>query len=300
MRPTTRIVLAAKAVTPAPVWAVLKRLRGREESPPPPGPEPQLPEWEYVPEGWAREAGGWDVAAIAAAYRAKWPEFVAATEGPGPLGVDHEVPAGTPVRRDDLGMQAAVLAFGYALALAEGGRGRVSILDWGGGPGHYAVLARTLLPGVEVEYHSRDLPVLTALGRELEPGDAFHDDDACLDRTYDLVLSSSSLQYAPDWRAALTRLAGATGRYALVTRLPVARTAPSFVVLQRAHAYGYDTEYLGWAINVEELLETARAAGLELVRELLVPAWLTAEGAPETPTGHAGFLFSRAAPRSSA
>ena len=28
----------------------------------------------------------------------------------------------------------------------------------------------------------------------------FHEDDSCLDRTYDLVLASSSLQYAPDWR----------------------------------------------------------------------------------------------------
>jgi putative methyltransferase (TIGR04325 family) len=298
VRPTTRIVLAAKAVTPAPLWAVLKRLRGREEQPP--GRPPPAPEWEYVPEGWQRAAGGWDVEAIAAAYRAKWPAYLAADEGTGPLGVDQEVPAGTPEPRDDAAMQQAVLAFGYALALAESGRGQVSLLDWGGGPGHYAVLARALLPGARVEYHSRDLPALTALGRELLPGDSFHDDDACLDRTYDLVLASSSLQYARDWRAALQRLAGATGRYALVTRLPVARTAPSFVVLQRAHAYGYETEYLGWAINVDELLETARAAGLELVRELLVPAWLTAAGAPETPTGHAGFLFSRAAPRSSA
>jgi putative methyltransferase (TIGR04325 family) len=291
VRPTTRIVLAAKAVTPAPLWAVLKRLRGRDD--PPPGRPPPAPEWEYVPEGWQRAASGWDVEAIAAAYRAKWPAFLAAVEGPGPLGVNHEVPAGTPVPRDDVSMQQAVLAFGYALALAEGGRGRVSLLDWGGGPGHYAVLARALLPGVEVEYHSRDLPVLAALGRELLPGDSFHDDDACLDRTYDLVLSSSSLQYAPDWRGALERLARATGRYALVTRLPVARRVPSFVVLQRAHAYGYETDYLGWAINVDELLETARGAGLELVRELLVPAWFTAEGAPETPTGHAGFLFRR-------
>ena len=65
MRPTTRIVLAAKAVTPAPLWAVLKRLRGREE--PPPAPPSAPPEWEYVPEGWERAAGGWDVEAIAAA-----------------------------------------------------------------------------------------------------------------------------------------------------------------------------------------------------------------------------------------
>jgi putative methyltransferase (TIGR04325 family) len=286
VRPTTRIVLAAKAVAPAPLWAVLKRLRGREE--PPPAPAPPPPEWEYVPEGWERPAGGWDVDAIAAAYRAKWPAFLAAVEGSGPLGVNHEVPAGTPVPSDDLDAQHVVLVFAYALALAAAGRQTLSLLDWGGGPGHYAVLARALLPGATVDYVSRDLPALAALGRELLPDDAFAADDAPLDRRYDLVVASSSLQYAPDWRATLRGLAGATGGYLLLTRVPVAQTAPSFVVLQRAQAYGYETEYLGWVFNRDELRE---AAGLELVREFLLPARFAAAGAPETPTGHRAFLF---------
>ena len=152
------------------------------------------------------------------------------------------------------------------------------------------MLARALLPGVEVEYHSRDLPALVALGRELLPEDAFHDDDAPLDRSYDLVVASSSLHYHEDWRATLGRLAAATDGYLLVTRVPVALRSPSFVVLQRAYAYGYETEYLGWVLNRDELVD---AAGLELVRELVLPAWLSAEGAPEAPVEHRAFLFRR-------
>jgi len=304
--PAVRARLVVKGLTPPYLWALLKgtkdRLRGaprpepEEQLPPPePAPPPEPPEWEYVPEGFARPAGGWDVEAVARAYREKWPGFLAAVEGPGPLGVNHEVPAGEPVPRDDLTAQQAILSFGYALALtvAARGGGGVSMLDWGGGPGHYAVFARALVPGLELEYHSKDVPTLAALGRELLPDETFHSDDACLDRRYDLVLASASLQYSEDWAETLARLAGAAERYLYVTRLPVAVRVESFVVMQRAHRYGYDTEYLGWVVNREQLIERARAAGLELVREVLLPAWLSAEGAPEAPTDHRGFLFAR-------
>jgi hypothetical protein len=105
------------------------------------------------------------------------------------------------------------------------------------------------------------------------------------------VLASSSLQYAPDWRTLLRRLGAATSGLLLVTRLPIALEAPSFVVLQRAEAYGYATEYLGWVISRDELLAEASGAGLVLECELLLDARLSAAGAPEEPIGHRGFLF---------
>ena len=280
------------------MWDALKRAKdARRPAPAPPPPEPASPpappppEWEYVPEGWARPAGGWDAGAIADAYREKWPSFLEATAGPGPLGVNHEVPAGRPVPRDELDAQHLVLAFGYVLARAARGRDRLSLLDWGGGPGHYAVLAGALLPEVELEYHSRDLPALVALGRELLPQHAFHDDDACLDRSYDLVVASSSLQYSEDWHATLAGLARATGGWLYLARVGVALEAPSFVVLQRAHAYGYETEYLGWVLNRQELFGRLVAAGLELVRELVLPECPEVAGAPESPVVHRGFLL---------
>ena len=256
------------------------------------------PEFEVVPEGFGREVAGWNGGTVADAYAAKWPEWVAALDGSGPLGVYHEARAGERLKRDDMAAHNMLLSFAYVLARAAHGRDRVSVLDWGGGLGHYAVLGRAVLPEVELDWHCREVPSVAEAGGRVNPDVTFHtgDDDA-LDRTYDLVLASSSLQYESDWSGLLRRLAAATGGFLLVTRLPVALEAPSFVVVQRAGAYGYGTEYLGWVVSRSELLDAAAAAGLELDRELLLDAWMSPAGAPEDPIGHRGFLFHPAAPR---
>lgn len=259
---------------------------------PPPAEDATVPpEFEHVPEGWDRPVRGWDGGSVAEAYLAKWPEWVAALEGTGPLGVYHEARAGERLAREDVAAHNMLVSFAYVLARAARGRERVSVLDWGGGLGHYAVLARAALPGVELDWHCREVPSVARAGASVNPGVTFHEDDACLERTYDLVLASSSLQYEPDWRSLLRRLAAATSGLALVTRLPITLHTPSFVVVQRAGAYGYATEYLGWVVARAELLDVAAAAGLELDRELLLDAWFSAAGAPESPIGHRGFLF---------
>jgi putative methyltransferase (TIGR04325 family) len=304
-----RIRLLVKQLVPPILWAALKgvkdRLRPGPESEPEAAPEPPPPrgpaappEWEYVPEGWERarldpNVKGWDVDAVVEANRAKWPAYVEALQGAAPLGVYHEAAAGDRVEVHDHSAHNMLVSYAYVLALAAHASERVSVLDWGGGAGHYEVLSRAVLPtGVELEYHCKDVPKLVALGRELLPHATFHDDDSCLERTYDLVLVSGSLQYSEDWARYLARLgAAASGGYLYVTRLPVALRSGSFVVLQRAYAYGYDTEYLGWVVSRDELLASAAEAGLELVRELLLEARFSAAGAPENPVGHRGFLF---------
>ena len=115
----------------------------------------------------------------------------------------------------------------------------------------------------------------------------------CLERTYDLVVASDSLQYSPDHYATLAALAGAAAPWLFVAQLPTVRAAPSFVVLQRPDAYGYETEYLGWVVNRAELLRTARAAGLELEREFLAPGSIDVEDAPERPAHLRSYLFRR-------
>jgi len=184
-----------------------------------------------------------------------------------------------------------LVSYGYVLALAARQREQISVLDWGGGIGHYLPLSRALLPGVEIDYHCKDVPVLAEHGRKLFPEACFYDDDSSLERRYDLVLASGALQYSPDWRATLAALADATEGLLYVTRAPALRSA-SFVVLQRAQAYGYDTEYLGWVFNRDELLSAVRMGGTELVREFLLSAWLDAAHVPEAPIGHRGFLFA--------
>lgn len=250
-----------------------------------------MSEFEYVPEGWSRHVRGWDAPGVEAAYRRRWNEFVAAVESNGTLGIAHEVPTSQHVVTDDPGWHNVVLTFGYVLARAARGRQRLSLLDWGGGPGHYAVLARALLPEVELDYHSRDLPRLARLGRELLPDATFHEDDSCLDRTYDLVVASDSLHYAESYAELLSRLARAAGSWLYVALLPLVRTVPSFVHQQRPDSYGYETEYLGWALNRGEFLAAARAAGLRPEREFVAPGVIDPPGAPE-PAVHRSFLFS--------
>jgi putative methyltransferase (TIGR04325 family) len=257
----------------------------RFRKPPPPPPAPAAPpEWEYVPEGWERPTKGWDVEAVARAYERKWPDWVAAIAPPSPLGVHHET---AEVTTGDAGAQSMLVAFAYVVALAARGAERLSVLDWGGGLGHYEALARATVPGLELDWHVKETAAVAARGR---PGVTFHADDACLDGRYDLVVASSSLQYEPDWRTLLGRLAAAAESWLYVARVPVAFHAPSFVVLQRAYAYGYETEYLGWVLNRDELVE---AAGLPLAREFLLDARFSAAGAPEDPVDHRSFLFNR-------
>ncbi|HVM15970.1 MAG TPA: methyltransferase, TIGR04325 family [Gaiellaceae bacterium] len=302
-----RVRLFVKMLTPPVVWQALKAAKDRlRPAPPPPEPEPEPapapvepaspPEWEYVPEGWERRRDpsvkGWDVEAIAAANRAKWPAYLEALRGAAPLGVYHESVTSDAVDVYDHAAHNMLVTYAYVLALAAHGSDRVSVLDWGGGVGHYEVLSRAVLPpGVELDYHCKDVPALVAAGRELLPHATFHDDDSCLDGSYDLVLVSGSLQYSEDWPAQLRRLGAAASRYLYVTRLPVALRSESFVVLQRAYAYGYDTEYLGWVVSRDALLREAEEARLRLVREFLLQAWFSAAGAPEDPVEHRGFLF---------
>jgi hypothetical protein len=74
--------------------------------------------------------------------------------------------------------------------------------------------------------------------------------------------------------------------------VPCVQSESSFVVLQRAQAYGYATEYLGWVFNRSELLDSAAADGLQLAREFFLQDAMDISGAPE-PAVHRAFLFRR-------
>jgi putative methyltransferase (TIGR04325 family) len=258
---------------------------------PPQSPTALNPEWELAPDGFTEDGGdGWDVEAVAEAYREKWPKFLRAIDGPGPLGVAHEVPSGVEVRRDDPIAHNIVYSFAHALGQAARGKERISVLDWGGAVGHYYELARRLEPELELDWNVRELPAVCRVGRELEPEITFHEGSECLDRTYDLVLVSASFQYERDWGPLLERLTRAAGPYLFMTRLPVVESHPAYVALQRAHGYGYETEYRSWVFHRGELVQAALGQGMELVREYALVAPIHVSGAPENPA-HIGLLF---------
>ncbi len=250
------------------------------------------PEWEFVADGWEREAAtdtGWDAGAVAESYRSKWSEFLRSIDGPGPLGVAHERPSDAPMRRDDPIAHNIILSFAHALTTAAGDRKSLSVLDWGGALGHYHELARRLTP-LEFDWHVRELTAVCAVGAEVEPEVTFHASDDCLDSKYDLVLVSASLQYSQDWRAQLERLLAAADGWAFLNRIPAVETVPAYPALQRAHAYGYETEYVGWVFHRGELVLAAEELGYELVREYAQVDPIAVAGAPENPR-HIGLLL---------
>jgi putative methyltransferase (TIGR04325 family) len=249
------------------------------------------PSWEYLPEGWPKigpRARGWDAASTVAVETATWAQFMRLTQGTGPLGLAHET---NELTRQDYAAHNTMMAFAYVLALAGRGAERFSFLDWGGGLGHYYLLSKALVPELELDYHCKDLPLICQRGRELLPDAHFHETvESCRGRTYDLVLSSSSLHYSENWREVAAQLAEMTGSYLYITRIPIVRRAASFVVLQRPYRAGYRTEYPGWFLNNDEFLDALHSLGMELVREFLIDERPFVHRAPEQGE-YRGFLW---------
>jgi putative methyltransferase (TIGR04325 family) len=250
------------------------------------------PEWEYLPDGWRTRGPrvkGWNVESIVETQRAKWPEVLHLASGTGPLPV--HLWAGD-LSRPTLAANTVLMTYGYVLALAAWKKDRISLLDWGGGLGHYNLISQALLPRVEIEYHCKDVPLLCKAGRALQPSGTFHEDDeSCFARDYDLVLASGSLEYSEDWKHVMRRLAGASRRYLYVARLPIVHRAASFTVVQRPYRHGYATEYVSWVLNRQEFLGHVGSVGMTLIREVLVGEGPAIRGAPEQ-CEFRGFLFA--------
>ena len=259
-----------------------KLFRGKADS---------APEWEIARDGWRTEnprIKGWNVESIVETEKAKWTQFVRAVEGAGPLGIAHEA---LEMSGNDLNAHNALMTFAYVLARAGRSRNRLSILDCGCGLGHHYVFSKALLPEVELDYHGRDLPLICEAARSILPDVTFHDDeDSCFRRRYDLVVAMTSLHYSEDWRTVAEKLAAACKEYLFIARLPVVSDTPSFVVVQRPYAYGYDTEYIGWYLNRDEFLGHLHGLGMGLVREFLNLDQVDVRGAPEH-GDYRSFLF---------
>jgi putative methyltransferase (TIGR04325 family) len=254
----------------------------------------ELPEWQCLPEGWRTSdprVTGWNVDSIVETQRAKWPEVLRLVSDTGPLPVHLWA---RDLSRPGAAASTVLMAFAYALARAAWKKDRVTLLDWGGGVGHYKLVSQALFPRLEIEYHCKDVPLLCKAGRELQPSASFHDDEeSCFSRDYDLVLASGSLEYVEDWKNVMRRLAGASRHYVYIARLPIVRRTGSFTVIQRPYRHGYATEYVSWVLNRQEFLDHAGSLRLRLVREILLSDGPTIRGAPEQ-CEFCGFLFSRA------
>jgi putative methyltransferase (TIGR04325 family) len=248
-----------------------------------------VPAFEFLGLTWPedeRKFRGWNTQAVANALAERWPTFLESLELPVALAVNSEAPE----RGPSLTGQNAHLCFGYVLGRTAS-TSRMTVLDWGGGIGQYYPIAATLSPDIEFDYHVVDVSELCRLGRELNPAVTFHDGDSWTSSRYDLVMSSGSLQYVPRWAEVLAKLTSAAGRWLYVTRVPVVRQAPSYVVVQRA-APIYDTELPAWVFSEPQLLGELDALGWFPVREFVLGDRAQVAGAPEQPS-YRGWLLTR-------
>lgn len=250
--------------------------------------------WEYLPQGWRavqhdRDIKGWNVESVRDTYRRNWQNFEDHVNSTRPLGFWYE--GGDP--RDNQPIPHNIhMSYAYALGRATRGQNRISMLDWGGGLGHYYRLAQVLYPDLTIDYTCKEMELLITEGQRLFPEATFSSSDAVLDHSYDFVLASSSLHYVQHWQELFGRIAKATRGYFYLTRLPVIERAPSFVFVQRPYAVGYETEYVSWCLNRHELLKTAERCGMQLVREFVMGEAPEIELAPEQ-NEYRGFLFQK-------
>jgi putative methyltransferase (TIGR04325 family) len=143
-------------------------------------------------------------------------------------------------------------------------RGRVRILDFGGGMGtDYACLRSCLPEGVAVEYHLVDSERSGATGGEIFRGDSqirFH---SALPRglgPLDLVYTSQAMQYVEDFAGLLRELAAYKARYFMFVSLPLSageRFATGQINIP-------DTVIPYWFFGKAELLELMRSLGYRL------------------------------------
>jgi putative methyltransferase (TIGR04325 family) len=253
-----------------------------------------LPEWEAVPELSWIASNGWLHPSILETQVAKWPGFVHSIERPKALGVAHEAKPGAPI---DVNSHNIIMTFGYVLgrAIATCGGRPIRVLDWGGGLGHYALLARQLYPETDIHYTICELPPMADTGRKVVPEATFvADDDQALSGQYDLLYASSSLQYVHDFYGLLNKLSTSNSRWIMICRMPFVDAADDFVVVQRPQRYGYDTEYTGWFLNRRKFIDFMQSHGYRLDREFLNQECPIVANAPEQCV-YRGFLFERSA-----
>jgi len=238
------------------------------------------PTLDYAPDGWETRFDndknqGWNVYSVVDIEKGKWDDFRRNLEGPAPLGFSHEHNDMSVIRNPYF--HNVHISYAYVLALAAHKKDRISVLDWGGALGHYFLIGKAVLPDVLIEYHVKEVPLMSKAGKRLNPGIHWHNDESCLEREYDLIVMNGSIGYIEEWSDLLRRIASSTKKYLFLFRLLVVQDSPSFLSIQRL----YDSKMLHQQFNQTELLETVDKIGLTLVREFVLGERPYIRGAPE-------------------
>lgn len=284
-----------RKTVPFSVRSIVARYRGRSPQCDPPPP----PDWEAMP-SWSveldHEDAGWHAESVATTQFQKWNLFQESISGTGPLGVSHETTS--QISRENTWAHNLIMTYGYVLGLASHQKQRVSILDWGGGMGHYYELTRALYPHLHLEYSCSDVSSLVNAGKQVLPDVHFFEvPDGGLENLYDLVMAGSSLWYAHDWRLYARKLASSSREWLYITRMMFVESSEEFPAVQRPWKFGYQTEYQCWILNRNRFIQEVCKNGMSLVREFVFGTGPEIVNAPEQAVFR-GFLFRRNTVRS--
>ena len=235
---------------------------------------------EYAPDGWQTQLDkdrhqGWNVDSVIDTEKAKWDRFCRNLKGPGPLGFSHEHSDLTVIH--DTNFHNVHISYAYVLALTAHQKERISVLDWGGSLGHYYLVGKAVLPGVSLDYHVKEVPLMAKAGRQLNPDVNWYDDECCLEREYDLVMLNGSILYSKDWAEKLQKISLSAKKYLFLFRLPVVQNSPTFISIERLH----HSQMLHQQVNQAQLLAVAKKTGMSLVREFVVGTPPYIKNAPE-------------------
>jgi putative methyltransferase (TIGR04325 family) len=236
---------------------------------------------EYAPGGWSTRLPG------TATSDDFWTRLIAEEQASCERLIAR-IRAHEPVLDPDGDENSKYALFGYVLALATRLQPAISVLDYGGNLGFYYWLGRALVPGVDVDYHCKELPRVAEAGRSITPDVTWHTDDGCLARPYDLVMFSSSLQCLRDWEEVLFRAGQSARRYLFLSDVATVRQVPAYVCTHRSHGH----TFLQIQLNRSQIIATAERAGLRLVREFDMGPHPPIVNAPEQPRC-LGWLFER-------
>lgn len=245
--------------------------------------------WEYLPQGWEAPVTtrGWNLNSIAQTQYKKWNDYAAIIKSTLPLGVNHE---DTAIDEKNIIAHNLMMTFCYVISLNSRKIEKPSFLDWGGGIGHYGLLAKEVI--ADTQYFCYDLPELCEIGRKVLPeGVFFESRTLALSQKYDLVYAGSSLWYDKDWKQTINELCAVTKQYLCVNKMIFVENVPSFVAIQRPRGI-YDTEYICWILNKSEFINHINKNGFILVRELLIDKSPFIFRAPEQ-GNIVGFLFRK-------
>lgn len=238
-------------------------------------------EWEFVEEGWeytSEKVKGWDVKEIVRLQEAKWPSFVKALSSTRQMGINHEAIS---YSEPDLFAHNLIMTYSYVLALAAHKRDRISILDWGGGIGHYGKFSEAALP-IEISYTCYDLEIFCEAGRSLYREATFESDPSKIYGShFDTTIIGSSLWYDRNWQKTLNELVKITDEYLFIARMIFVENVGSYIAIQRPYSAGYPTEYLCQIFNQDELIDYLGSCNFELYREFFVGDGTHIHRAPE-------------------